>query len=409
MSTTQQDSTATTAATTSTRGPVTGAWRIVASREIAVKLRDRNFLISTGVTLFAIIASMLVSGWLGSRGSTVDIAIAGQGSTQVLQGAQRAADAQDSDVTLKPHVVADQQAVEQQVRDGKADVGLVPTSGGWRLVGDTDKDTDVAAYVQTSAAQIAVQRNAAAAGTTVEELQRGSSVTYDLLQPNATDEATAKVSGFVFAFLFYLSSILFGMAIAQSVVEEKQNRIVEILASAIPLRQLLVGKVVGSTTLAFSQLALFVGAGLAGMSAMGRGDDIAAVAGAAGWFVVFFVVGFLALAALWAVAGSLATRSEDLQSTSTPLSMLLMIVLFAGIFASGTAQVIASYVPIVSIVAMPGRVVAGTASWWEPLVSLALMAAVAYGVVVIAERIYRRSLMQTQKRLTMRQALHVED
>ncbi|WP_433733871.1 hypothetical protein ACQP0C_17130 [Nocardia sp. CA-129566] len=51
----------------------------------------------------------------------------------------------------------------------------------------------------------------------------------------------------------------------------------------------------------------------------------------------------------------------------------------------------------------------GTASWWEPLIALARMAAATYGIVVIAEKIYRRSLMQTQGRLTIRQALRVQD
>ena len=199
------------------------------------------------------------------------------------------------------------------------------------------------------------------------------------------------------------------MSIAQSVVEEKQNRIVEILASAMPLRQLLIGKVVGNAALAFAQLALFVGAGLIGLAATGKGAQLGQIAGAAGWFIVFFLVGFLALASLWAVAGALATRSEDLQSTSTPLGLLIMIVLFAGIFLTGTARVIGSYIPIMSIVAMPARLAEGTAAWWEPFIALALMAVATYAIVVVAEKIYRRSLMQTQARLTMRQALALED
>ncbi|WP_198347276.1 ABC transporter permease family protein [Nocardia terrae] len=61
------------------------------------------------------------------------------------------------------------------------------------------------------------------------------------------------------------------------------------------------------------------------------------------------------------------------------------------------------------VVAMPARLAAGTAAWWEPIIALALMAAAAYGTVVIAERLNRRSLMQTQGRLTIRQASARED
>ncbi|MGW0178036.1 ABC transporter permease [Nocardia sp. NPDC003345] len=386
-----------------------GVWRIVTEREVMVKLRDRNFLISTVVTIVAIVASLAISGFLSGRTETIEIAVTGPDAGRVVQAADALADTAGGDVTFTGRPVADLAAVEQQVRDGEVDAGLVAEPGGWWLLGKDSENEDVATYVTTAAQQLALQRNAEAAGTSLDELGRGGGVHYDVLDESAVDPGFARIMTVVFAFLFYVASLLFGMSIAQSVIEEKQNRIVEILASAIPLRQLLIGKIAGNTLMAFGQLVLFAGAGLAGLAVLGNTDRIAGIAGAAGWFIVFFVVGFLALASLWAVAGSLATRNEDLQSTSTPLSMVIMLVLFLGIFATGTAQTVTSYIPIVSIVTMPARLAAGTAAVWEPFVSLAVMAAAAYAIVVVAERIYRRSLMQTQGRLTYRQALSVED
>ncbi|MFD9550735.1 ABC transporter permease [Nocardia salmonicida] len=387
-----------------------GVWRIVAAREIAVKLRDRNFVISTVVTLVVIVASLVLTGYLSSRPDKIDVAITGSDTSVVLETANTLASNAGTDVSFIARPVADQAAVEQLVREDEADVGLVPADpSGWQLIGKTAEDDNATTYITAAAQQIALQRNAAVAGVSLDELARGATVTYDLLEKGSIDPGLAKIVSFVFAFLFYLASVLFGMSIAQSVVEEKQNRIVEILASAMPLRQLLIGKVVGNAALAFAQLALFVGAGLVGLAATGKGAQLGQVAGAAGWFIVFFLVGFLALASLWAVAGALATRSEDLQSTSTPLGLLIMIVLFAGIFLTGTARVIGSYIPIMSIVAMPARLADGTAAWWEPFIALALMAVATYAIVVVAEKIYRRSLMQTQARLTMRQALALED
>ncbi|MEV0340663.1 ABC transporter permease [Nocardia sp. NPDC050713] len=387
-----------------------GLWRIVAAREIAVKLRDRNFLVSTAITIVVIVISLAISGFMSNRTDEIDVAVVGTGADRIIETANGLAASADKKITFTARPQTDLAAVEQQVRDEDVEVGLVAADqGGWRLVGDTAQNDDAATYLTAAAQQLAVQRNAAAAGLSMEQLSRGGIVTYDLLEESAVDPGLANIVSFVFAFLFYMASFLFGMAIAQSVVEEKQNRVVEILASAIPLRQLLIGKVMGNTVMAFAQLALFVGAGLIGLQVIGRGDQVARIAGAAGWFIVFFVVGFLALASFWAVAGALATRSEDLQSTAMPMSMLIMIVLFAGIFLTGTWRVIASYVPVVSIVAMPSRLAEGTAAWWEPFVSLLLMAVGIYGIVLIAEKIYRRSLMQTQGRLTMRQALAVED
>ncbi|MFE5479087.1 ABC transporter permease [Nocardia sp. NPDC056541] len=391
-------------------GRVNGVWRIVAAREIAVKLRDRNFVISTVVTLVVIVASLILTGFLSSRPDKIDVAIAGSDTSVVLETANALASGAGTDTSFTARPVADRAAVEQLVREDAVDVGLVPAEpSGWQLIGKTAEDDAATTYITAAAQQLALQRNAAAAGVSLDELGRGATVTYGLLEQGAIDPGLAKSISFVFAFLFYMASVLFGMSIAQSVVEEKQNRIVEILASAIPLRQLLIGKVVGNAALAFAQLAVFVGAGLIGLAVTGKGAQLGQIAGAAGWFIVFFLVGFLALASLWAVAGALATRSEDLQSTSTPLGLLIMIVLFAGIFLTGTARVIGSYVPIMSIVAMPARLADGTAAWWEPFIALALMAIATYGIVVIAEKIYRRSLMQTQARLTMRQALALED
>ncbi|MFD6397969.1 ABC transporter permease [Nocardia sp. NPDC060249] len=389
---------------------MSGVWRIVAAREIAVKLRDRNFVISTVVTLVVIVASLLLTGFLSSRPDKIEVAIAGSDTSVVLATANTLASSAGTDTSFTPRPVADRAAVEQLVREETVDAGLVPAdTGGWQLIGKTAEDEDATTYITAAAQQLALQRNAAAAGVSLEELGRGAEVTYGLLEQGAIDPGLAKSIAFVFAFLFYMASVLFGMSIAQSVVEEKQNRIVEILASAIPLRQLLIGKVVGNALLAFAQLAVFVGAGLIGLAVTGKGGQLGQIAGAAGWFIVFFLVGFLALASLWAVAGALATRSEDLQSTSTPLGLLIMIVLFAGIFLTGTARTIGSYVPIMSIVAMPARLADGTAAWWEPFIALALMAIATYAIVVVAEKIYRRSLMQTQARLTMRQALALED
>ena len=99
-----------------------------------------------------------------------------------------------------------------------------------------------------------------------------------------------------------MAAMMFGQQIAASVVEEKQSRLVEIIATAIPLRQLLAGKVVGNATIALAQVVLFAGSA----SSRCRSPTVDAAAGAVDgrlWFVLFFAVGFFALACLYAVAG----------------------------------------------------------------------------------------------------------
>ena len=105
----------------------------------------------------------------------------------------------------------------------------------------------------------------------------------------------------------------------------------------------------------------------------------------------------------------MGTRSEDLNQTSQPLTWLLLIAYFVGFTVSGTARVVLSYVPIISSILMPVRIVEGAADWWEPIAALLLNLAFAAVMVLLGERIYRRALLQTQGRLTYRQALSMKE
>lgn len=396
------------------------AWRIVAGREIMVKLRDRNFIISTLTTVVIFIVAFGLSFLLGGRDDAKSIAVAPGQAAAIVQAATDAQTAAEGDsegdsegsvpVTLSISEVATPEAAEQAVRDGDADAALLGEPGAWTLVGAEGVDADIAATISAVVAADALERNAATLGASVTDLTTGSVVEERLLDPDgAADEGVRVIAGFVFVALFYMAAILFGYAIANSVVEEKQSRIVEILAASIPLRQLLVGKVVGATVLALGQMVVFVAIGLVGLTFTDYATLLPSVAGAAGWYLVLFVIGFVALACLFAVAGAMATRAEDVQSTSSPLLTLIMIASFAGLFLQDTWQVVASYVPIMSTVTMPIRLVEGTAAWWEPFIAAAITLVVAGAVMVVAERVYRRSIMQTGGKLTYRQALALSE
>lgn len=392
-----------TAVTTKTRPDRT--WPLVARREITVKLHDRNFLISTGVLILILAGSLAVQFLLSGRTSTTTVAVASPAAVKIVDQATATASDAGSKTEFKTKAYASSAAVRTAVRDGKQSVGVISTGSGWRLVGTSDRHTDVSTYLGAAAQQDVVARNAAAAGTSIDALTKGAQIRYDLLTPDGgNDAATSRIGGIAFGVLFYIASLLLGMAIANSVVEEKQNRVVEILAAAIPTRQLLIGKVLGNTALAVGQVVLLGALGAIGLIATGNTGLLGDVAGGAGWFVVFFLLGFVTLACLWAVVGALATRAEDIQSSSTPMTLLVMVVFFVGIFATGPIAAVGSYVPLLSTIVMPARVVAGDATWWQALLSLLISAAASYGVVRLAERMYRGALLQTGSRTTYRQA-----
>ena len=85
-----------------------------------------------------------------------------------------------------------------------------------------------------------------------------NNIYFALLTVVPTTAIALMIATFAFAILFMFSAMTFGMQIAQSVVTEKESRIVEILAEAVPIRQLLIGKVVGNSLLALSQVVLIV-------------------------------------------------------------------------------------------------------------------------------------------------------
>ncbi|QLH20559.1 ABC transporter permease [Streptomyces sp. Rer75] len=386
-----------------------GAWRIVTAREIAVKLRDRGFLVSTLVTLALIVGAIGLQVYLASTAGKVTIAATGTRSTQIVRQAQALADRADQDVTIKFHQESSQEAVESAVTSGKADAGLVPSAEGWLLVGDTGIDDTAATWLGAAVQNTAMADNASNAGTSLGTLTKDSALGHKLLSPESTPESVVRMATFFFGFLFYLAAVMLGVALATSIVEEKQNRIVEIIASSIRLRDLLIGKIVGHTMLALVQMAAFSAAGAIGLIATGHHDVLSQITVGLSWFLAYYLVGIAVLACVFAAAGAIAGRSEDIQSTTTPVNMVAALVLIAGITASGTAQTVLSYVPLTSTITMPIRIIGGDVSWWEPIVSMLISLFAAAGVVGLSERIYRRALMQTGGKLSFRQALKLTD
>jgi ABC-2 type transport system permease protein len=87
-----------------------------------------------------------------------------------------------------------------------------------------------------------------------------------------------------------------------------------------------------------------------------------------------------------------------------PLTMLMMAMWFAVFLAKGAVLTVLSFVPPFSAILMPIRILDGSAAWWEPVVALLLLIALAGVIVRGAERLYRRSLLQTSGKLSIKQA-----
>lgn len=379
------------------------AWLLVTRREVVSRITDKSFLLGTAFMVVLIAGFIGFSAWQEERTETVTLAATPDAAAMATAVAD-AAPGVDENVEVTVVEVDDRAAAESALREDEVDAWLHPTDDGWQLTSESSEQGSLTDVVEVVVQQQVLADNAAEVGTTVESLQAGSTVTTAFLRGDAEKAGVAEAVGFVFVFLFYFAALVFGMQLASSVIEEKQSRIVEIIAAAIPVRHLLAGKVLGNTALAVIQLMVYLVVGLVGLSFTSYKSYVPALSGPTAWFIGFFLAGFIALACLWAVAGSLASRTEDLQATSTPLTMLMLVMFFGGLSLDGRAQVIASFVPPVSAVVMPKRILAGGVEWWEPLLALGLLAAFAAVTVWIGERLYRRALLQTGGRVSLRQA-----
>ncbi len=393
--------------------PFAEAVRLVAGREVAVKLRDKGFLISTAVTLLIIVAAFVAPTLLAGGSDDYDLAVAGDEATAVatvLEDPDGPAAVEEISVTAVQAPGA--AAAEALVTDGEADAALLSTGTGAAAQFELVVENEVPGPLQrvvadTVATSVGTARlvDAGVPQAEVAGLLSPPEVAQRFLDPAADQAVQARLLGVGFAVLFFFTALTFGLTIAQSVTEEKQNRVVELLVAMVPVRALLVGKVLGNVVLAVGQLVLLLAVAFLAASVMGQGDLLPLLAGSTGWFVAFFLLGFGMLACVWAATGAMAARVEDLGSTTLPVQMLVMLPFFAAVAVQpGTLRDVLSFVPFTAPVVMPQRLVAGDASWWEGLLALGSVAVTAAVLVVLAERLYRTSLLRTRTTKGLREA-----
>jgi ABC-2 type transport system permease protein len=347
---------------------------LVAGREIMSRLRSKAFLVSTGILMLAVLASVILPSVLAPEGETSRVAVAGA-----------AASASEGVDGIEAVPVSDRAEGEELLREGEVDAVVVP--GASEGVGVTVVGLDEAPGDVVSALSIAPE--------------------VVLLEPATVDSGLAYLVAFGFGIVFFMSAITFGSTIASSVVEEKQTRIVEILLSTVSARALLTGKVVGNSVMAFGQIVGIAALALIGLAATGQRVLLGGVGPSIAWFAVFFTVGFVMLAALFAAAASMVSRAEDVGTTTTPVTLLVMIPYFLVVFFFDDPAVLTvmSYVPFSAPIGMPVRVFLGEAAWWEPILSLLILAATTVVAVLVGERIYRNSLLQMGTRVKLGEAL----
>ena len=229
----------------------------------------------------------------------------------------------------------------------------------------------------------------------------------------------ARLISTVGTFFMYLVLILYGQVIMRAVLEEKRDRIVEIIVSSIRPGELMMGKIFGVGAVGLAQLLIWLGSGVLMFllilpSIVAMAPEVAELQEAlaqvpflrnAGLLLAFFILGYFLFAALYAAAGAMCTSDEEVQQAQMPVTMLIIIpfILLIATMEGPERPILTalSMFPFFSPIMMYARAAGGAAPAWQIAVALGLLVVTIPLVAWVAGRIYRVGILMQGKRPTL--------
>ena len=386
-----------------------GAWRLVAARDFTVRLRDKGFAISTGITLTVLTVFILLRAFGGGSTPSFDLAITGtepDRTESLTAEIESAAARRGVDVTTRSY--DDEAAAQAAVLSGRVDAALQATGV---LTGDASVPAQLTQIVQDAAVRVRLSEALAEGGATsaeIDALLSQPSIEVRTLEPQDPNRDENAGIAFIAVLLAYGQLFGYGVWVATGVIEEKASRVVEILLSAIRPRQLLAGKIAGIGLLGIVQLAGIATFAIVLSVATGAIELPGTAVGIALVVLAWFVMGFAFYAGLFAVSGALVSRMEELQNAMVPINLIIFVSFFISIGAlenpDSALAVAASVLPFSSALAMPVRIALGAATPAQIALSIALLLAGTAALVPLSARLYAGAVLKTGSRVKLRDA-----
>lgn len=405
--------------------------RLIAMREWWTRLRQRSFQLTTlfqvllllvGACVPAIIA--IVADDDGPASST--ILVVDRTNANILERLDPyVAPADDGALAGSDNFVlqaseTDVDGARVQIDEGDVDGALIVTRDqaeelAFTYINDEGETNPAVDRVYVGASVIALEDRLARSGVPESEFEAALAPPAFTLQgvnpldigEEAVDEGPQFAIAFVFTVLMFIAIMLYGTWVAQGVVEEKSSRIMEIMVNAATPRDLLAGKVLGIGLAGLTQLLPMLLIGGVTFALQRRiveafGGDLdqlpnvdfgALSVTAIGWFLVYFLLGYVLYSAMYAALGSLVSRQEEVSQAISPMMTLMFVGYFGSIFTIGTpdslvARVL-SIIPFTSPFVMVPRLVSGNPAAWEVALSLGLLAITLVLAILFAARVYR--------------------
>jgi ABC-2 type transport system permease protein len=384
--------------------------KLIAGREVVERTRrDKSFLISTLVTLGILCAIIFLPKLFGADDpKEFDVGLVGAASQPL--GPALTAQGEAVDIRINTSQPASAAEAEAAVRDGSLDLAVVD---GRELVAKAEVDEQLSLLVQAASRAARAQQTLKAAGVPPDQIQAALApppLPTRSLEPVDEDAQSKRTIATVAVFLLYGQLIGYCFTVAMGVVEEKSTRVVEVLLAAVRPVQLLAGKIIGIGLVGLLQLIIIGVVGLVVATASGAITLPPDSAGTTGSVLLWFLLGFAFYSSMFAVAGAIVSRQEELQNTATPLNLLMIASFFVafsvslGSGADSTLARVSAFLPPVAPLIMPARIAGGDAAPWEIAASLAIMLISIVAVVLLAARLYEGAILRTGARVKLRDA-----
>ncbi len=388
--------------------------KIVAAREIRQRVRGRPFRIATALVVLGVAAAIIIPSLVGTS-TTAPQRVGVIGMLTTRQDAALATAAHGVGVAAKFESVSGRAAADRAVAAGRLDI--VIDDGASLIVATSitaDDTSDTANLARAFASALGTQAALTRAGLTPRQIAtlyaaRPVPITGLHGHPPTKKHSNQAASTVALIVLFLLLSQYLTWTLL-GVMEEKSSRVVEVLLAALRPLQLLTGKLIGIGVTVFVQAAVVavvaVGAAIAVGSDILRGAS-GLVLGSA---VLWLLVGYAFLSWVYAAAGSLVERQDQVQSLAIPLVIPLVVAYVTAISAvssghSSTFLVVLAYLPPTAPFAMSALVALGAVTWWQFLLSVLVTLAATVATARLAANVYRRAVLRTGSRVRLREVL----
>ncbi|EPZ9214837.1 MAG: ABC transporter permease [Clostridium perfringens] len=224
---------------------------------------------------------------------------------------------------------------------------------------------------------------------------------------NASHERMALVYALVFG--IYIITLTFGSMVANSVIEEKSNRIMETLITMAKPMELFFGKVLGICAVGLTQIAVILGSGLIMLKTSGASLEVLSSlnlnASIIFAFVAYFLLGYLTFSMLYAAVASLATSSQDVNSSMGAITLV-----FVGVFLlamncmfniESTLAKVFSYIPFASPLIMFERIVLSKVTFMEILITTIINVGFIILVGFFSSKLYKKGTLHYGKKASL--------